>query len=146
MGAEEAMSQDIIAALVSVLSADAGVAALVETRVFGGELPATEAASMPRKAIVVQPSGGASLTAGSYLGHDTQRVDVFAYGETPFEAERVRRAGFDVLKPLRRRVAASTLIHWVEPAGGYAAARDTNARWPRAFQSYQAFFAESQAA
>ena len=140
------MSADPIAALVAFLKADAGVIALAGTRVFGLELPATEAAPMPRKAVVLQASGGPSLAAGSYLEHDTQRVDAFSYGETPFEAQRLRRAVFDALKPLRRVVVTSTLLHWVEPAGGFATQRDPDADWPRAFQSFQVFFAEQAAA
>lgn len=140
------MSADVIAALVAFLKADSGVAALAGARVFGLELPASEAVSMPRKAVVLQTSGGVRLTAGSYARHDTQRVDAFAYGETPFEAEALRRAVFDALKPLRREVSAGVLIHWVEPAGGWSTLRDPDAAWPAAFQSFQVFFAEQAAA
>lgn len=139
------MSADVIAALVSFLKADAGVAALVGTRVFGLELPAAEAGSMPRKAVLLQASGGVSLTAGTFAEHDTQRIDAHAYGETPFEAARLRRAVKDALKPLRRQVVDQVLIHWVEPAGGWATLRDPDADWPDAFQSFQAFFAEPAA-
>jgi hypothetical protein len=140
------MSQDIVAALITVLKADAAVAALVGARVFGLELPASEAKSMPRKAVVLRAAGGPSLAAGSYIEHDSQRIDLFAWGETPYEAERTRRACFDALKFIKRQVAASTLIHWVEPAGGFATQRDPDAAWPVAFQSYQAFFATPAAA
>ena len=140
------MSADVITALVAFLKADAGVAALAATRVFGGELPADQAAAMPRKALVVAASGGANLTAGTYVEHASQRFDVFAYGKTPFEAERLRRAAGDALKAMRRQVVASTLIHWVEAAGGWSAQRDPDAAWPAAFQSFQVFFAEQPAA
>ena len=139
------MSADPVAALVAFLKADAGVAALVADRVYGLELPANQSGSMPRKAVVLQASGGVSLAAGSSLEHDTQRIDAFGYGETPFEAELVRRAVFDALKPLRRVVSAGVLIHWVEPAGGWTNGRDPAADWPVNFQSFQAFFAEPAA-
>ncbi|MFQ5775862.1 MAG: DUF3168 domain-containing protein [Kiloniellaceae bacterium] len=140
------MSADPIAAVVAFLKADAGVAALAGTRVFGLELPAAEAANMPRKAVVLRASGGPSLAAGTYLDHDSQRIDLVSYGETPFEAERLRRAIFDALKPVARLVVNSTLVHWIEPAGGFATQRDPDAAWPSAFQSFQVFFAESAAA
>lgn len=140
------MSADPILALIAILKADAGVAALAGARVFGDELPASETATQPRKAIVVRSSGGPSLAAGSYLEHDSQRVDLLSYGETPFEAGRLRRAVFDTLKPLRRTVAAGALIHWVEPAGGWATERDPDAAWPAAFQSFQVFYAEQEIA
>lgn len=140
------MSADPIAALIAVLQADAGVAALAGTRVFGDELPADEAGSMPRKAVVLKPSGGPSLAAGSYLEHDSQRVDAVSYGETPYEAQRLRAAVAAALKPLKRVVAASVLLHWVEPAGGFTTGRDPDAAWPSAFQSFQVFYAETEIA
>lgn len=140
------MSADVIAGLVAYLKADAGVSGLAGTRVFGLELPGGQAGAMPRHAVVLQASGGVSLTAGSYVEHDTQRVDAFSYGATPFQAERLRRAVFDALKPLRRAVAAGVLIHWVEPAGGWSTLRDPDGHWPVAFQSFQAFFAQDAAA
>ncbi len=135
------MSEDIVAALVTVLKADGGVSALVGARVFGLELPGAEAANMPRKAVVLAPSGGASLAAGSYSEHDTQRIDAFAYGETLFEAHRVRTAVSDAFRALRRGKTGTTLIHWVEPAGGWASQRESKLEWPRAFQSFQVLYA-----
>lgn len=135
------MSADVIAALVALLKADGGVSAIVGARAYGGELPPAESRSMPRGAIVVAASGGPSLTAGSYAEHDTQRVDVFAYGRTPFEADALRRAAFEALRPVRRSVWAGVLIHWIKSAGGFSAARDPDAAWPRAFQSFQVFHA-----
>ncbi len=101
---------------------------------------------MPRMAVVVQPSGGATLTENSYVEHATQRFDVFSYGETPFESERVRRVVFDALKALQRVVSAGVLIHWCDPAGGFANLRDPGTKWPVNFQSFQAFYAETVAA
>lgn len=140
------MSADAIAALVEILKADAGIAALAAARVFGTELPAAEAASMPRAAVVIAPAGGTSLTAGSDAQHDTQRIDAMCYGATSYEAQLVRDAVRDALKPIRRSVAASTLIHWVRPAGGFTSGRDRDADWPVAVQSWQVFHAEQAAA
>ena len=138
------MSQDITAALVTFLKADAGVLALVGTRVFGVELPGAEASEMPRKTVVLSPSGGVSLAAGSYIPHDTQRVDAFSYGETLIEADKVRRAVFDAFRVRRRGVTGNTLIHWIESAGGWVSQRDL--KWPRAFQSFQVYHALAAAA
>ncbi|RVK13440.1 tail completion protein gp17 [Sinorhizobium meliloti] len=132
---------DIIKAITEVLKTDGNVAPLAEGRVFGGELPEGEAQFMPRNVVVIQPSGGVSLAAGSFLNHDTQRIDLFSYGATPFEAEALRRLCRRALVNVRRRVVSNCLIHWIEPAGGFFAARDPDAAWPRAFQSYQVFYA-----
>lgn len=139
------MTADVIAALVVVVKADAGVAALAGTRVFGLELPEAEAASMPRHAVVLRASGGAQLTGG-YLRHEAQRVDAFSYGATPYEAMRLDLAVQPALKQLRRQVASGVLIHWVGAAGGYAQFRDPDGDWPAVFRSWQAFYAEQAAA
>lgn len=132
---------DPIAALVAILLADAGVAALAGARVFGGELPETETKFMPRAALVVSPSGGVSLTAGSYAEHDTGRTDLFAYGATQQEANALLATAALALRRVMRQVAAGALIHWVQPAGGGASGRDAQLIWPRAFQSFQFFYA-----
>jgi hypothetical protein len=132
---------DPIAALVAMLKADGPTASLVGGRVFGAELPPAETAAMPRRAIVLAPSGGPSLTGGSYAEHDAQRVDLFAYGATPSEADAVRRAAARALRRVRRGVWAGVLIHWVRSAGGFSLARDPDAAWPRSFQSFQVFHA-----
>lgn len=132
---------DIITAIVSALKADGNVVGLAADRVFGGELPKDETKLMPRNCIVVKPSGGVSIAAGSFSEHDTQRFDLFSYGATPFEAEALRRMSRRALANIRRRVIERCLIHWIEPAGGFTAGRDPDAAWPTAFQSYQVFHA-----
>ena len=138
------MIQDPIVAIIDILKADAGIIALVATRVFGGELPRPEAVSMPRKAIAIQASGGGVFSTGAndFIEHSDARFDAFCYGETPFEAGKVRREVHDVLKQLKRQAINGILIHWVNPAGGFLTARDTDANWPIAFESFQMFFAE----
>ena len=136
------MTADVIAALEAVLKADAGVAALAGARVFGTELPAAESASMPLKAVVLRPSGGASLTGAGWAEHDTQRVDAFCYGETFDQAMRLDRAVHASLGALRRQVAAGVLLHWAQVAGGYLPFRDPDGDWPAVFRSWQVFFAE----
>lgn len=132
---------DPVGALVALLKADAGVSALT-TRVFGQELPAAEVGSMPRLAVVIAASGGAALTAGSYAEHEAQRVDVFCYGATLFQAEGLRRAVHAALKQIRRNGDHGALIHWAQPAGGFATRRDPDADWPMSFSSFQLFYAE----
>lgn len=132
---------DLLAGLIALLKADVPTASIAEGRIFGAELPEAETASMPRAAIVVATSGGVSLTGGSYLEADTQRVDLLAYGATPWEAEALRDVAGLALRRVRRSVWAGVLIHWIKPAGGSANARDPDLAWPRAFQSFQVFHA-----
>ncbi len=140
------MSENIASALRLFLLADSGVSGLVETRVFAVDLPAAEAASMPRQCVVVKPSGGPPFQPGSYIDHALQTLDLFSYGETSFEADLVRDAVGSALRLLRRGTIGTTLIHWVQPAGGWASNRDPDADWPMGFQSFQAFYALDVAA
>lgn len=130
---------DPIAALAAYLKADAALTALLGARVFGGELPVGETASMPRKALVLRPSGGVSLTSGSQVEHDTVRIDLFAFGETPKEAGRVMATATLAMRRLRRSVHAGVLLHWVNSAGGASSGREPQTEWPRQFQSFQLF-------
>ncbi len=140
------MSENIASALRLFLLADTGVNTLVGARVFAVELPKDEAAFMPRQCVVIKPSGGPAFQPGSYIDHAYQTVDTFSYGETPFEADAVRDAVNDALRLLRRNATNTTLIHWVQPAGGWASNRDPDADWPMGFQSFQAFYALDAAA
>lgn len=128
---------DLEGGLVAFLKADVATNAVTGGRIFGGELPAAETAAMPRTAIVVKSSGGISLTGESYLEHDTQRVDVFAFGPTPRAAAAVMRTAALALRGLRRSVHARCLIHWANSASGSLPGREPVTEWPRQFQSFQ---------
>lgn len=140
-GARDLAEADVIGALVEALKADSIISVLTADRVFGGELPKGETRDMPRHAIVLTPSGGVSLAQGSYVQHDTQRVDLLAYAETPKEANALAASGRRVLRSIRRQIFSGCLIHWAEPAGGFSARRDGATQWPVAFQPYQVFHA-----
>ncbi|WPZ06576.1 hypothetical protein [Pelagerythrobacter marinus] len=129
---------DPIAALVAMLKANASIAAnALNERIFGGELPAIEAASMPRKAVVIRPSGGVSLTGGTFVEADTLRVDVFAYGATPNEAFTAMMVTSLELRRMRPGVWAGTMLHSCNSAGGASSGREPGTEWPREFRSFQ---------
>ncbi len=138
---------DARAAVIAILKADTDTAALVGTRVFGDELPRDETDDMPRKAVVISPAGGAALSyTTATLPLEAQRLDVFCYGETLFQAEAVRRAVYGALKAVEREIAANVLVHWIRPAGGAMAGRDPNADWPVKWNSWQLLADERSAA
>lgn len=137
---------DIVTAIVDLLKADAGVAALCGERVFGGELPPDEAGSMPRRAIVIQPSGGAPYQPAGRVKAEAQRLDVVAYGATIAEAAVLRDAARRVLVMTVRLLVSGVLVHWVQSAGGFLIGRDRDGQWPFAFQSFQALFSIEEAA
>jgi len=135
---------DIIAAIVELLKADAGVAALCGTGVFGGELPPDETQSMPRHAIVVQPSGGVPFQPASLVEAEAQRFDLIAYGPTVYGAMMLRSAAASALYAYMRVVSEGVLVHWVQSAGGYQTGRDSDGQWPYAFQSFQTLYSAAE--
>lgn len=134
-------------AIITILKADSDVATEVGTRVFGDELPRSETDSMPRKCVVVAPGGGTPPGFASATLHvEVQRLDVFCYGETLYEAEEVRRAVYGALKGITRQVASNVMVHWARPAGGAASGRDPDADWPVKWNSWQIMADEKTAA
>ncbi|MEL6485646.1 MAG: DUF3168 domain-containing protein [Pseudomonadota bacterium] len=135
---------DLEAGLVAYLAEQAAVTALVGARIYAGEMHPDETKNQPRPAIVLKSSGGVSLTGESRLDHDTQRIDVFAFGATPREAARVMRVVDQALRTLERGTWALCVIHWVNRAGGSSQGREPGTEWPRHFQSYQAMHGLTQ--
>lgn len=135
---------DIIGALVALLLAEAPVAAIAGIDVYGVELPKKAVERMPLNAIVVQPSGGASLTEESDAALDAQRIDIMAYGVTPQLANELRRSAAWALTRTKRRTIAGVLIHWVNKAGGFYSARERDGLWPQSFQSFQVLYSTQE--
>lgn len=140
------VAADPVGALVAAMLADSDVVAMVGTRGFGGELPPGETADMPRAAFVIRASGGVPLLGGSYVEAEAQRVDVYAYGKTAAQAAKLADLLGLKLRRIQRRIVNGTLIYWVNSAGGYSSGRDPETEWPRAWRSFQVFFALVQVA
>ena len=137
---------DIIAALVAILQADAATAARCAGHVYGAELPAAATRAMPRPALLIQPTGGAPMIPPSSARIEAQRFDLFAYGATPAEANALRQTAAQALVMVERRAIAGTLIHWINSAGGFFAARERDGLWPTSFQSFQTLYATQEIA
>lgn len=131
---------NLIAALVSLLKADATVLALSGGRVFGGELPEAEAANMPRAAVVITPSGGLPERGVDFLTRP--RIDVRSYGATQREGYALDQAVNAYLKHNLRKSATNTLVHAVSPESGPFLLRDADAKWPLTFRTYIVLAAE----
>jgi hypothetical protein len=128
------MIPDPFDALADYLRHDAAVYELAAQRVFPRELPATEAASMPRAAIVLTPAGGLS-------GHDTvslqaPRCDVTCYGETPKAAYTLYLTAFAALRALSRKTHANALLNSAVQGGGPLSGRDPDTHWPFVWSSW----------
>lgn len=132
---------DPVGALREILAADPVIVGMVGADLFGGELPTQAVKRLPKAMVVVQASGGISLTGESNAEHDTQRIDVTCYGKTAREAEVLRKNCALTLRRVRRRLVGTTLIHWVNSAGGVLPGRERDGGWPYAMQSFQVFHA-----
>lgn len=136
------MSAFVEVGLIAFLKSDEAVNALTGGRVYGDELPPKDTSSMPRKCIVIKPSGGAGTYGRGYQDYGDGRFDVRSYGETPYQAGLVQLAARRALKHLRRSVHAGVLLHWAKPSGGALPLRDPDTKWPFRFESFQVLAAE----
>lgn len=142
--------RDVTLAIVDFLKADSAVQAMVGDsvdgyRVFGEELPGAQAASMPRKCVVIRRVSGTGGRGGS-IELERGAVSVACFGETPLDAQSLRQTVANSLKYLFREVVAGTLLHSLEPLDSPASYRDPDMTWPYAVMSYQFLASEVQAA
>lgn len=129
---------DPIAALVEHLRTALAVAA--GGRVFAGSLPRTEVASMPRAGVLLRAAGGPTQPAHAPLV--IVRVDVHAYGATPYAAMTMHWAAFGALRDLTRLTIAGTLLHSCVPETGPFSQTDPDTEWPEVVSSWRVTAAE----
>lgn len=132
---------DYVGGLAEFLSADADVAALTPS-VVAPEIRNTDVPSMPKKIVVLRPSGGIHVIGRGYVGVKDHRVDVFCYGETPYEADRLHRAVYGALINLRRNVKNGTLLYWAQPESVGWSLRDPDTEWPFVQSTWQVLAGE----
>lgn len=135
---------DPLAAIVAYVKADSTVNTLVSGRVYGSELPGTEAfnKSMPAATILFIGSGGGSLLGASYLELAEPRIDAFCYGSTPYQAALVSRNLTPLLRQMKRNVKAGALLHWAHPSGGPISSREPGTEWPVCWSAYSVLVSE----
>jgi hypothetical protein len=123
---------DPISDIRTLLLADTAVAGLVDTRVFGGELPEAESAQMPRAAVVVSPAGGPGRPKFMKIRHT--RVDTICYGATLHDSWQLHLAVREALETLAR---PSGSVKAIEMSAEAANARDPVKQWPTCYASYR---------
>jgi hypothetical protein len=126
---------DFADSLVGFLRADGAVNALASTRVYAAELPVSEAATMPRYAVVVEPLGGSG--PASQTPTWSPRLDITCYGATPKQARMLWFALAQALQDLRRAVYAGCLLHSAIPLMGPLQTRHPETHWPLVWGSWQ---------
>jgi hypothetical protein len=130
---------DALVGLKDILLGHAEVSALCEQRVYGGELPQEQAASMPRKAILLRWAGGGGPL---YRLLTVWRVDVYCWGETPYEASVLHRTVHACLKHVSHGLVANVMVYSIEESGGPLQLREPDTLWPAVVQSWVITFAD----
>ena len=124
---------DPLAALIVYLKANAGVAALASTRIYGGELPQSEAEAQPRAAIVCHYTGG---VPENDVRIQRPRIDVTCYAATQMSASTLYLAVVEALKRMTRGSRNDTLLHTALQVGGPILDRDPDTHWPFCWSSW----------
>jgi hypothetical protein len=119
---------DPMKAIRAAALADADVAAQVAARVYVPELPRGDAGAMPRKCIVLTPSGGPGNGSTAPIG-DT-RFDAKCYGATALEAAQVYYAFREFARELAQTRAGGALIYAVSIETGPTHTREPEVDWP----------------
>lgn len=119
---------DVLENVLDYVAADDVVIALVDTRVYAGDLGRSEIENMPRKVIVVRIDGGAEKTGRKPIIRP--RVEIWSFGETYHEAGQVDRAVFDALDTLKRQTVNGFLLHGAIMASGSRMMRFGLSGWP----------------
>lgn len=121
-----------------------GEAGVDTARVFGVEVPKIEADGdfMPRKCIVVRQSGQGAQTGG-YTRIQKTLIDIACYGETPYEAEKLRLEVSRFLKSFRRRMSQGFLLHSFDLVGGPTPMREAETEWPLVLETWRCLASET---
>ena len=129
---------DPLSAICSLVREDTALAAIHSGRVFGIELPESEAQSMPRSCVVITHSGGLSSGQGarSTVPITTSRMDVKCFGQTTMNCSHLHWNVHYFLVNLTRTFIASSIIHSAVVSGGTLALRDPDTDWPYFLASY----------
>lgn len=141
------MSADVLAALVQLLKDDSAIDAYTDGRVWGVELDRAEVGNMPRKNIVVTPSGNAGSGGdASYAQISRGRFDFRCYGEDSYEAGVLGRVVWSFLKAIRPQtvqlIDGGVYVHNATVSGGPISMVDPDADWPFHWQSWGVHAAE----
>ena len=127
-------------ALRTLALSDAGIAALVSDRIYVNRIPREVIEAQdpyhPAKMLVLRQSGGSSKV--DLLPTATVAVTALAYGESDFEADKVRRAVAQWLHETLRNcdLSSDVLIHDAIPTGGPIPLVDPDITWPGVAQTY----------
>lgn len=132
-------------ATIAVLREHSRVGDLVGNRICGAKLSAAIVDQMPAAAIVVKRNGSPiGIGANDRIEWTRARVDVFCYGRTDYEAERV---GLSAHHALRRfagsgAIGDGILVRSVTHSAGPIQIEDPDTGWPALIYTYEVLHAD----
>ena len=128
---------NLLVALVALLNADPGVAALLsdDTAVYGTRIPDDKVELMPANCVLVKPAGG-SLHIGD-IEIAWRRFDVLAYGKSSLDSESLHLAVREALRTLERYGADGFVIHEAHCEMDGVGGDDPLTGWPVTLASYR---------
>lgn len=109
------------------------ITSLSSTRIFNEELPAAEAMSMPRTAVVLSAVAG---PGSEWLRTMVSRIDIRCYGATPLTARTLALAVYDALAWVTPRDMGTGRTYKVAPEFPPITGRDPDTTWPFALVSF----------
>lgn len=125
---------DVVVAVKEWLADGADLAEASEGRIFGHELPDSEAESMPRPCVVVHDAGGYVDDLPEAM--DRARIDVKAYGATRDQAKSMAVLVALRMRELTRATRNDVVISGAKRAGGYIPLTEPIGAWPGVLRSY----------
>jgi len=129
---------DVMTALHDWVVSLPSVSALVDTRVYVNRVPrgTIEAADTfhPEKMLVLRQSGGQGKA--DTLNRDLPAINILCYGESDFEADRVRRAVWSEFVHMDRVRQGDVMLYDINPTGGPIPLVDPDIVWPAVSQSF----------
>jgi hypothetical protein len=125
-------------AMHTMVSAEATITTLTSTRIYVNRIPQdiveAEDVRHPSKMLVLRMAGGAAKADNMHTVDRT--VDAVCYGETDFEAEKVRLAVEQRFTDLDRETHDEVIIHYINPTGGPIPSVEADLVWPVVAQSF----------
>jgi len=129
-----------LAGLVAYLVGDTNVYTATAGRVYGGELPKSQAGEMPRATVLCALSGGGGPASDAPELRVT--CDVSCYGATPYAALELYLTVRAALRTLARDTGASALLHSAVETAGPLELREPDVRWPVVWSSWRVIASE----
>jgi hypothetical protein len=126
-------------ALAAALQADAELSAAIGQRVYVARVPG-EPDPDPGPGVLLRHAGGPGAPRHAPLL--AVRVDVHAYGPTPYAANLVHYAVHAALRRIERQTIAGTLLHSVLAEGGPVDLVDPVTQWPEVVSTWALLAAE----